>query len=163
MKTIRLAKSAAFLLLAITLTGCAKKSAATPVVQSVLTTWQQGDHASAISQFVATDWSRRPLFAPGSAMNLSETQFGALPKAEAEAKMQEFMPQLGTIRDVTKAVIQAGVDAAGKGDSAKARKYFESVKQFATALDSPEHLKIVELAGRGIQKMADAELAKLKS
>jgi hypothetical protein len=154
---------AALVLIAIALAGCSKKGASTPVVQSVLTAWQHGDHAAAISQFVATDWSRRPLFAPGSVMSLSEAQFDALPKAEAESKMNEFMPQMATIRDLTKGVLQAGNDAAGKGDSAKARKYFESVKQFGGALESPEHLKIVELAGRGIKQMAETELVKVKS
>jgi len=162
MNSIRFAKPAALVLIGILLTGCSKKSAPTTTLQSVLTTWQQGDQASAISRFVAADWSLRPLFAPGSAMSLSEAQFGALPKAEQEAKMNEFMRQLGTIRDVTKAVLQAGRDAAGKGDSAQARKYFESVKQFGAALESPEYLKIVELAGRGIKQMADTELSKLQ-
>jgi hypothetical protein len=162
MKTLRFAKSAAFVLIGIALTACAKKSATTPVLQSVLTAWQQSDHASAISQFVAADWNGRPLFAPGSALSLSEAQFTALPAAEQEAKMKELTPQLSAIRDLAKSVVQSGRDAAVKGDSAQARKYFESVKQFGAAIESPEHLKIVELVGRAVKQMADMELSKLK-
>ena len=124
MNTIRFPKPAAFLLIAIALSGCSKKSAPTTVLQSVLTTWQQGDQASAISRFMAADWSQRPLFTPGSSLSLSEAQFNALPAAEQEAKMKELLPQLSAIRELAKAVVQAGRDAAGKGDSAQARKYF---------------------------------------
>jgi hypothetical protein len=136
MKAIRFAKTAAFVLIGIVLTACAKKSATTPVMQSILTAWQQGDQASAISQFVAADWNRRPLFAQGSSLSLSEAQFNALPAAEQEAKMKELLPQLSAIRELAKSVVQAGRDAGGKGDSAQARKYFESVKQFGAAIES---------------------------
>jgi hypothetical protein len=162
MNTIRFAKPAVFLLITIALSGCSKRSAPTTVLQSMLTTWQQGDQASAISRFVAADWSQRPLFAPGSALSLSEAQFNALPAAEQEAKMKELTPQLSAMRELAKAVVQAGRDAAGKGDSVQTRKYLESVKQFGAAIDSPEHLKIVELVGRAIKQMADTELSKLK-
>jgi hypothetical protein len=162
MNTFLFPRSAALLLIGIALTGCSKKSATTPVVQSVLTAWQQGDQASAISRFVAADWSQRPLFAPGSPLSLSEAQFNALPAAEQEAKMNELKPQLSAMRDLAKSVVQAGSDAAGKGDSAQARKYLESVKQFGAAIESPEYFKIVELTGRAIKLLADTELSKLK-
>ena len=76
--------------------------------------------------------------------------------------MKELLPQLSAIRELAKAVVQAGRDAAGKGDSAQARKYFESLKQFGAAIESPEHLKMVEVVGRAVKQMADMELSKLK-
>jgi hypothetical protein len=153
--------SAALALIGTGLMGCTKKSESTPVMQSILTAWQQGDQSAAIRRFVATDWSARPLFANGSTLSLSEAQFQALPAAEQDAKSKDIVAQTSVMRELAKAVVQAGRDAAGKNDVAQARKYFTSVKQYGAALDNPDSLKIVELVGRAIKQLAESELSKL--
>ena len=60
-------------------------------------------------------------------------------------------------------VLQAGRDAAGKGDAAQARKNFTAVKQYGSALDSPDCLLLVQQVGQVLKAMADAELTKLAS
>jgi hypothetical protein len=68
------------------LAGCGKKPASpssppstvAPVTQSAMTAWQQGDKTAAVTSFVETDWSRRPLFESGSTLSLSEDQFMSL-------------------------------------------------------------------------------------
>lgn len=132
-----------------------------PVAEAILATWAQGDSAAAVRQFLETDWSARPLFAPGSAMNLSEAQFKALPTAEREAKAAEVQSHLATVRKLAGAVAEAGRAAAAKRDDAMARKHFAALEQLGGALDSPDSMVIVKLVGQALKKMATAETAKL--
>jgi len=151
------------------LAGCGKKanaptaSSSSPaaVAQPALTAWQQGDQSAAISSFVATDWSSRPLFPPNSPLSLSEDQFKALSNGERQSKSAEMMPQVDSLKRLAAAVAQAGREAASKGDTVLARKHFNSLKQCGAALNSPDGLRLVQLVGQGLQKLADAELAKI--
>jgi hypothetical protein len=161
---------------AILVAGCGKKSSgssapppagqagaasSSPVAQPVLTAWQQGDRAGAVSSFLAADWNAGPLFATDSVLSLSETQFHALSDADREAKSKEMMAQLSLLKHLAAAVAQAGLDAAAKGDAAQARKDFTSLKQFGAALETPDYMLLVQLVGKGIEKRGDIELAKL--
>jgi hypothetical protein len=91
MNKYTLAAWAALALMGAGLTGCSKPSdpavnppppkgqqeaasATTSVMQSVLMVWRQGDESASVKRFVETDWSARPLFAPGSTWSLSEDQ-----------------------------------------------------------------------------------------
>ena len=142
--------------------GQAGATAAAPVApQAALSAWQQGDKPTAISNFLAADWTSRPLFASDSPLNLSESQFESLSDADRHAKSDEMMRQLNFLRQLAAAVAQAGRDAASKGDTTQARKCFATLKQCGTALNSPDCLKLVRLAGNGFNKMADTELAKI--
>ena len=152
----------------ILIAGCGKKidsasSSATPSPAShpVLTAWQQGDKAAAVTNFMATDWNAHPLFASGSILSLREDQLKALSAADRKAKADEMMPQLLTFRDLAEAVGQAGKDAVAKGDIAQARKCFVSLKQCGTALDSPDYTRIVRQIGQAIQKLSDEDSAQL--
>lgn len=168
MKTGIVSAMAAVLIL---LAGCGKKTsssggpsspAAMPVTQPVMTAWQQGDKSTAISRFLETDWSGRPLFAPGSAVSLTEAEFSSLPVTDQQLKdSKEMVPQLDSMKQLAAAVIQAGRDAAARGDLTQARKYFISLKQFGAALDSPDYTRIVQLVGQAFGKMADKEMARI--
>jgi hypothetical protein len=136
-------------------------SATTPALQSVLTTWQGGDKSAAVSRFVETDWSARPLFTPGSTLSLSEDQFKSLPLADIEVKSKEITPHLRALKELAEAVTQAGRDAAAKKDFARARKHFTSLKQCGEAIESSDCLLIVKLVGKALRKKADADLAGL--
>jgi hypothetical protein len=174
-----LATLAASALIGTGLTSCGKKtdssgnppppkgqqdtaSATTPVMQSVLTLWQQGDKSAAVSRFLETDWSARPLFRPGSTLSLSEDQFKSLSEADARAKSSEITAQVDELKQLALAVAEAGREAAAKKDVAQAVKAFTSLKQFGEALDRPDSSTIVKLTGRKVTKTADGELAKLK-
>ena len=60
-----------------------------------------------------------------------------------------------------RAVLQAGVEAAEKKDSAQARKYFTSLKQCGNALDEADSLALVKQIAQMMKKRADEGLAKL--
>ena len=126
-----------------------------------MSAWEQGDESTAVRSFVETDWSSRPLFAADSLLSLSEEQYKTLSDAERQAKSGEMMTQLDSLKRLARAVAEAGRDAAARGDAAQARKYFTSLKQCGTALDSPDCLSIVQLVGRAFKRLADTELAKI--
>ena len=174
-----LATLAAIGLIGVGVTACSKKtdssgnpppskgqqdltSATTPVTQAVLTAWQQGDKSAAVSRFLETDWSARPLFKPGSTLSLSEDQFKSLSEADGRTKSSEITAQVGELKQLGLAVAQTGRDAAAKKDLAQAVKVFTSLKQFGEALDRPESSSIVQLTGRSLKRVADSELAKMK-
>src|SRR5262245_16008579 len=66
---------------ALAVVGCRKQTttptAGPPVIQATLAAWQHGDRAGALSNFLTTDWSAGPIFAPDSVLSLSEAQFQA--------------------------------------------------------------------------------------
>ena len=135
-----------------------------PILQPAFTAWQQGDASTAVRSFLAVDWSARPLFAAGSPLSLSDDQMHALraySEADYEAKSREVITELAQLKHLAKAVEEAGRDTASKGDVAQARKDFTSLKQFGTALDSPDYVQIVQLVGRASKKMSDIELARI--
>jgi len=152
----------------ILLIGCSKQdtpsstSPATgvPIAQPAMTAWQQGDKTTAVTTFVGTDWSSRPLFAPDSVLSLSEGQFNAFSDAENQVKSAELISQLDSLKQLARAVVQTGNDAAAKGDTAHARKCFTSLEQCGAALDSSS-LRLVKLVGQAFQKLAKSELAKI--
>lgn len=146
---------------AIALAGCGKGTQ-TPVLPPIVEQWQKGEKAAAIVKFVETDWSSRPLFAPGSAMGMSEEQFQKLPVTEVDAKMKEVLPQINTLRQIALGVLEAGKETAKQGDATKAKKHFTAVKQSGEAIENDNTLKLVQLVGKAIVKLADAELAKGK-
>lgn len=153
------------------LTGCTRKadrsgstaSAAVPIAQPAMTAWQRGDRSTAISCFVQANWSTLPLFAANSTLSLSEEEFQALSNTDRQARSREMMSQLEVFKKLAAAVAQAGRDAASMGDTAQARKYFTSLKRCGMALDQPGclRLRLLQLVGEALEKMADAELAKI--
>jgi len=136
-------------------------ASASPVAQAALSAWQQGDQSTAVSSFLAADWSARPLFASDSVLSLTEAQFASLSAADRQAKSGEMTKQLDSLKRLAAAVAQAGRDAASKGDTAQAQKCFTSLKQCGAALSSPDCLSLVQLVGKAFTKMADTELAKI--
>jgi hypothetical protein len=136
-------------------------TASSPVAQLSLAAWQQDDKATAVSNFLVADWSARPLFATGSPLSLSEDQFKALSDADRQAESKQVGAQLDMMKKLARAVVQAGHDAASKGDSATARTCFTSFKQCGTALDSPECLQLVRFVGQAFKKLADQEMANI--
>lgn len=169
----------AVILAAFLLIGCGKKAGSsanapqsamaekansdnsTAIIQPALTAWEDGDKAAAIRKFLETDWNARPLFPPDSALNLSEKQFNSLKAAENEAKSKELLAKLDSLKRLAAEVAQSGRAAVGKNDTAQAQKCFASLQQCGTALDNPNHTRLVQLVGQALKKLADAELAKV--
>jgi hypothetical protein len=132
-------------------------STTTSSAESVFTAWQEGDKPTAVSRFVQFDWTARPLFATGSVLGLSETQFRANP----QANQQELMTKVPILKGIAAAVAAAGRDAAAKKDIAGAKKYFTSLQQCGEALSGPDFTLLVQQIGKFVKGTGDEELAKL--
>ena len=183
-KAMRIQTISTVMAVAVFLVGCGKQSAsfstsespatkpaivalvATPVLWTAMMAWQQGNKTTAINDFVKADWSTRPLFPSSSPLSLTETQFDSLSTADRQAmlsqpKLSVMMSQLQLLKQLVIAVSQAGRDAAARGDISQAQKYFTSVKQCGTAMESPDCLVIVIMLSQNFKSLADADLAKI--
>ena len=72
-----------------------------------------------------------------------------------------MMAQIASLKQLAQAVVQAGHDAASKGDTTQARNCFTAVRQCGMALEGPDCMQLVQLVGKAFEKMADSELAKI--
>ncbi len=135
-------------------------------METILADWQSGRSTTAVSNFVAADWSARPLFTNGSALNLTEGEFRARIQSmldpEAVASMgTNLMAEIDPIKRLAAAVGQEGQQAAAQHDYAKARKYFAALQNFGVALDSTNSLGLLRMVGQGLRKRSEIELGKL--
>ena len=143
--------------------------ATAPAIQPALAAWQQGDQGGAVSNFIAADWNAGPIFAPGSMLSLTESEYlsqvqsvrGGGVTRNQEAKSAQMLDELRTIKELVAAVSIASREAAAAGQVDSARKHFASLQQFGAALDHHQSLNILRLEGRAIQKNADRELQKI--
>ncbi len=142
------------------------QSVTTPAIQRALAAWQQGDNSAAVSYFLAADWNAGPIFAPESMLSLTESEFlsrvqpvdgrGLTP--DIEARSEQMLKELRTVKELVAAVLQAGRDAAATNNAVLARDHFPSLQRFGAALDHHNSLNILRLEGQEIKKKADAEL-----
>jgi hypothetical protein len=126
-----------------------------------LSAWQKGEQSAAVRAFIGTEWSTRPLFEPGSVLALTEQQYAALPAAKRASEEAEMLATTRALKEVATAVAQAGRDTLAKGDTAQARKHFDSLKECGTALAASDRLGLLQIHGKALLKRADTELAKV--
>jgi hypothetical protein len=158
----------------ILLVGCGKKNSSSessatlsslPALQPALKAWLSGDKSTAITDFLALDWSARPLFEVGSPLSRSDDQMHAVrARSEADYHTESYAitTQLAYLKQLAALVRDAGFDAVSKGDAAQAQKYFTSLKQFGTALDRPDYTLIVQFTGRAYEQYADTGMQKIR-
>ena len=132
-----------------------------PALPALLAVWKQGDTPAAVRRFVETDWTAARLFPADSVLSLGEKGFSALPASELEAKGAEMHAVIQDLRNLVRAVEETGLDAARHQDARQARACFESMRTFGRALDAPEGLLLVRMAGQAIEKKAAKHLATL--
>lgn len=185
----RLAELLAALGVLVMATGCGNKgteakdaggSAAPPQPQNisaepVLAAFLQGDRAGAVEKFLLVDWTRRPLFAADSALNLSEQEFKQRVLAlwltlrpgpdatgkEEKGPAERLIKEIETLRELIGAVADEAKQAAARGDTTMARRYYAAIRECGQTLQSPEFTLLVQLVGRKFVKLADEELSKL--
>lgn len=170
---------AAFLVatVAVALSGCGKKesssakpqessqqtqttSANASPLEQILSVWREGDKAKAIQQFLETDLKSGPLFSSGSALSHRERELPGMSQTERERLLAEVHAQVNELKQLAAAVREKG-QAVASTNPALAWRCFAKLDELGAALDQPESLKIVQLVGQAIRKMAAAESAKL--
>jgi hypothetical protein len=130
----------------VTATGSASAAVSSPALEA----WGKGDKSAAVDDFVGADWNARPLFPAGSKLALTD--------AERTGSQADMSATLNALRELVKAVMQAGRDAASKGDIDRASKCFTAVKACGTAFDKQENLVMLIRLGQSFQRDADREL-----
>lgn len=133
----------------------------TPVIQPILTVWQEGNSEAAINAFVQANWNARPIFPAGMAVGLTDAQLQGLPDVDRQLKTNEMEAQVGLIGDLVTAVSNAAQDAVSNGDAARAKECYLALRRFGTALDNPANLPQVKHVGQVAKNMAKLGLAKL--
>jgi hypothetical protein len=103
------------------------------------------------------DFSPRLLFPAGSVLNYSEAQFVALPQAVREKLGKEMISDIQVIKEICAHVNQAGKSGSSGGEKAKADKCFAQLKKCGDALDRPDRLALLQMAGKALKKMAAAK------
>jgi len=151
--------------LAAALVGCGKQQ--TPAgatgkpapLDQVLASWQQGDQAGAIQRFLETDWKSSSAIGARSPLSHRESELPGMSAAARDKLAKEVMAQLSDLKALARAVRDQGQAAAGT-DPAQARRCFAKLEECGAALDKPEGMKIVQLVGQALRKMAAAQSAK---
>jgi hypothetical protein len=139
----------------------AMSHAANPVIQPILTAWQEGHRSEAVDLFVRANWADRPIFPAGMVLNLTEAQFKSLSDSERQLRGDELTAQLDLVKQLASAVSNAGRNAASTGDAERARQCYSALKQFGVAIDGPKALTLLKMVGQVSIKMADRGLASL--
>ena len=136
--------------------------APTPVLQPILTTWQEGHTSAAVDQFIQANWNARPIFPPGMAVGLTDAQFKAIPEADRQLRSNEMEAQLDLMKQLATAVGAAANQAVSKGDKSRARQCYNALTQFGAALDDPKAQQLVQMVGQISRRMGEHGLARLK-
>lgn len=134
----------------------------TPVIQPILTVWQEGHRDEAVNNFLEANWNARPIFPAAMALGLTDNQMKGLPNTDRQLKTNEMMAQLELVKQLVTAVSDAAQEAVSKGDTARARKCYLSLNQFGVALDNPANQPHVKWLGQVARNMAKLGLAKLE-
>lgn len=138
-------------------------SVSTPVLQPILTAWQEGHTAEAVGLFAKADWSARPIFPQGMAVGLNDAQFKAMSDADRQLRNNEMLAQLDVLKQLATAVNAAGDQAASKGDNVRARQCYESLKQFGAALSDPQAQQLLQMVGQVSRNMGEQGLNRIKT
>ncbi len=161
-------KKATLLTLLILLLGCSKRSPPlhelkqlpSSTIEPILADWDCGQEEKAVNEFLCFNWDKEAVFAPASALSLSERELDSLSQAAAAAKMRQAVAELQSLRELVYAVDKTGRDAENRGEVSKARACFISMEQCGGALQSSNRLYLVQLVGKSIGKTAGNELLK---
>jgi hypothetical protein len=112
------------------------------------------DTNAAVEAFLILDLSKAELFTRGTPLSYSEAEFIKLPQA-AMAKLQEqVMADLALVKQLVRGVKARGRQAETAGDATLAKKCDAQLASVAELLEGPKNLKITQLVGKAIRKMA---------
>jgi hypothetical protein len=158
----------ALLLAALTLwlaSGCGQGSApkatlkgpTTPLEQTI-SLWSSGSTNQALDAFLKLDFSQQGLFSTGSVLGCSESEFAALPQKARDESSKQMMEDLRALKELCNRVAQKGREFKAKGDATNAQQCFKQVEKCGESLEKPNRLKVEQLIGKSVKKLAGKEL-----
>lgn len=130
------------------------KTAQRPTLDRAMKLWQAGNKDDALKEFVAVDFTQRPLFPKGSVLAYSETEFVALPRAVSEKIGPQILAEIRPLKGLALHVKEAAVAAQDQGEQGKADKYLLQLKRCGQALGHPDSLAILRTFERMFARMS---------
>ena len=112
------------------------------------------DTNSAIEQFLEADLTQGKLFSRENPLSYSEADFAKLDRSSRDKVFQKATSELTAAKKLARAVKERRDHARSSGDTALATKCNAQLSEFAERLQGPENLKLTQLVGAAIKKMA---------
>jgi len=124
----------------------------------VLDAWESGNKDVAIGKLLQIDWDNPAASGGIPVMGYTEKEFATLSREQQAMSMK----LAGDSKAILRHAFSLAKQAEGKGDFAKARQYYDAVRQLGNALSGPERLIVLQMMGKALVQMADEKLATLK-
>jgi hypothetical protein len=132
------------------------------LVRSVIELWDAGKADEATSKFLSINWLDIVVFKEIRGLGISEIKLISLPENERKRIVQETLDLLSSMRKLVMHVTSEAERIAGSGNTARAKAYLNSVRQYGDSLSDPGRLKIVQKHGQAAIAIADEKLSKLQ-
>lgn len=114
----------------------------------------KSDTNAAVEAFLQLDLSKGALFSPGTPLSYSEVEFIKLPQAAMEKVQQQALADLALVKQLVRGVKAKGQQAKSTGNAAHAKECDAQLALLGERLEGPGNLKISQLVGKAIRKMA---------
>jgi len=112
------------------------------------------DQDAAVEKFLTLDLTQGKLFSQNAPLSCSEADFSKLDRAAADQLMKQATADLGLLKRLAREIKNRRDEARMSGKSELADRYNVKLLQMASRLQGPENLKLTQLVGAGISKMA---------
>ena len=119
--------------------------------------WKGGNQPAAVEKFLALNWDAPDLFSASSPLRYSEAEIVGLPAATREQVMKEAMTEIQTLKALAAQVQELRKQALAQKDQAKADQCVQCLQRCGARLEQPSSMKILQLVGTAIKKMAARE------
>jgi len=116
----------------------------------VLTLWDSGKKDDAVKQLVLIHWDAPEVFANLPVLNISEDRFMSLPGDERTSLQGESLKLVPTLKAIARHALSVGDNMQASGDKETAKANYQAVCKFGEALSSSEHLKMIQMIGKGV-------------
>lgn len=132
------------------------------LIGSVVKLWDAGKTEEATWKFLSINWLDVVVFKEIRGLGVSEIKLISFPENERERIVQETVELLGSLRKLVIHVTSEAERIAGSGNTAGAKAYLNSVRQYGDSLSDPDRLQIVQKHGQAAIAIADEKLSKLQ-
>ena len=112
------------------------------------------DQDAAVEKFLALDLTQVKLFSPDTPLAYSEAEFSALKPAVAAETIKRVSADLHLVKMLARELKTRRDQARTSGDTTLADRYHTKLLQLGSRLQGPENLKLTQLVGAGINKLA---------
>lgn len=125
---------------------------------TLLEEWATADRDPLIRRVLALS-SADSVPGPLRLFQLTEDQFIAFPQATRSALQEEMLPRLKALRELAHEIDQRAAAARIAGEAGKWADYLQCLKRLGAANRGQSVTKLVGLAGKAIEELADRRLA----